>query len=405
MIVNIAWRNVWRNKLRSFVVIAAIALGLWGGIFSYAFMQGMSDQQINSTIHTETGHIQVNQPKFLLNYDLQTNIKNSVNIEKTIRSFSGVKGVTSSIQLTAMASTAVTSFGIKINGIDPESFKTVNELNKYIIKGNFFDEKIPNSAIIGQQLAEKLHADLHSRIVITLQSYTGEITYFAFKVVGIYKLQNSEYNEQMVFVKKKDLQNAIGFPNGNASVINILLANNEITDSLERQIQAKFPNLQVQTWLELSPMMQVMSGTLNQMSMIFVFIILLALAFGIINTMLMAVMDRTREIGMLLSIGMNQKKVFSMIVLETLFLSLSGSIVGLIISIITVYYFGIHGIDLSFISEGINAIGFSSHVYPVLDIGFYPKFAFMVIVIALISSLLPARRAIKLNPAEAVRGE
>lgn len=405
MIVNIAWRNVWRNKVRSFVVITAIALGLWGGIFSYAFMQGMEDQQVHSSIHTETGHIQINQPRFLLNYDIQSNMANSSQLEKAILNIPDVKAVTSRIQLTAMVSTAYSSAGIMVNGIDPASFQQVSELKDYLTKGSFFEEKMHNPILIGAPLAKKLHVGLHSRIVLTLQSYDGEITYYAFKVAGIFKLHDSEFNEQMAFVRKQDLQKATGFPRDHASTINILLNTNDETDPVENTLKREFPGLEVQSWIELSPMLKMMSGTVNQMSIIFVFIILLALAFGIINTMLMAVMDRTREIGMLLCIGMNQKKVFIMIVLETLFLSLTGALAGLLVSILSIYYFGTKGVDLSVISEGFNAWGYSSHVYPVIDTGFYPKFALMVIGIALFSSFFPARRAIRLKPAQAVRGE
>ncbi|MCB0697413.1 MAG: ABC transporter permease, partial [Chitinophagaceae bacterium] len=190
-----------------------------------------------------------------------------------------------------------------------------------------------------------------------------------------------------------------------SSVINILLDDTQLTEQVKAELQKQLPGMQVQTWQDLSPMTKLMSGTLNQMSFIFVFIILLALAFGIINTMLMAVLDRTREIGMLLSIGMNQAKIFGMIVWETLFLSFTGVIVGLVFSVSSITYFGSAGIDLSVISEGINALGFSSHIYPKLDADFYIEFAPMVILIALFSSIFPARRAIKLKPAEAVRGE
>lgn len=405
MIVQIAWRNVWRNKTRSLVVIIAIMLGLWGGVFSYAFMKGMAEQQVYSTIHNETGHIQINKPEFLLNHDLHVNLANSDELEKKIAAVPGVKGVTSSIQLTAITSTANTSAGVMINGIDTASFNKVSELGLSMTTGSFFRDDVHNPIVIGAQLADKLHVGLHSRLVFTLQSYSGDITYFAFKVVGIYKLHNSDFNEQMVFVQKHDLQKAIGFPKDNVSVMNILLDNKDLTDAVVQKLKGMFPDLQVQSWLQLSPMMQIMSGTIDQMSLIFVFIILLALAFGIINTMLMAVMDRTREIGMLLSIGMNQRKVFTMIVLETVFLSLTGAVLGLVISVVTVNYFGAKGIDLSMIAEGINALGYSSHIYPQLDAGFYYDFALMVILIALFSSFFPARRAIKLKPADAVRGE
>jgi ABC-type lipoprotein release transport system permease subunit len=281
----------------------------------------------------------------------------------------------------------------------------VSKLDNYLIKGNFFTEKNNNAVIIGEQLAEKLHADVHSKITITMQDYNGNYIKQDVTVEGIYKLSNSEFNEQMMFMNKQDLQKVISFPDGNISTINILLNDDADTKQVQDDIKKQYTGMQVQSWQELSPMLQVMSGTVSQMTSIFVFIILLALSFSIINNMLMAVMDRTREIGMLLCIGMSRRKVFGMIVLETLFLSLTGAMLGLVISITTIYYFGKKGIDLSFISEGINAIGYSSHVYPVIDNDFYLQFACMVIFIALVSSFFPAKRAVKLNPAEAVRGE
>lgn len=404
-IIQIAWRNVWRNKLRSLVVIVAITLGLWGGIFSYAFMQGMGEQQVYSAIHTETGHLQVNMQGFRQNRDLQINIADVQHAEQAIQKIPGVKSVSSSIQLTAIASTADASAGVMINGVAPGQYAAVSQLGDYLIAGSFFKEDTRNPILIGQQLADKLHAKVGSRLVFTLQTYTGEISYFAFKVAGIYKLHNSEFNESMVYVRREDLAKAIGFPQNHASVISVLLDRNDLTEDVKTSIQKAIAGMQVQTWEELSPMIQLMSATLDQMSMIFVLIILLALAFSIINTMLMAVLDRTREIGMLMSVGMNQRKVFGMIVWETLFLSFTGAMAGLAMSMVTITYFGSAGIDLSVISAGINAFGFSSHVYPTLDAGFYPKFALMVILIALLSSIFPARRAIKLKPAEAVRGE
>ena len=132
-------------------------------------------------------------------------------------------------------------------------------------------------------------------------------------------------------------------------------------------------------------------------------IIFLALSFGIINTMLMAVMERVREIGMLMAIGMNKTKIFLMIMLETVLLMLSGSIAGLLLSYGIVIFFGKHGIDLSKFSSGMSGFGFSTMVYPFLETGVYIKIVIMVIVAGIISSIVPARRALKLNPSEAIR--
>ncbi len=299
MLVQIAWRNVWRNKSRSLVIIIAVALGLWGGIFSDAFMQGMAEQQIYSVIHTETGHIQLNQPGFLVNHDMQMQIKNADSITAALKTRPGVEGVSAIIQVTAMASTASGSSGIMVNGIQPSDQEKVSDLSRLLIEGDYFKSDRPNQVIIGQQLADKLKVKLHSRIVLTLQTTTGDIIYGAFKVTGIFRTHDSEFDKQMIFVRNKDIQHLIGFPTGAASIITVLLQNTDDTKRVTSTLQQRYSDMQVQSWIQLSPMLQMLSGTMIQFTLIFVGIILIALAFGIINTMLMAVMDRTREIGML----------------------------------------------------------------------------------------------------------
>lgn len=405
MLIQIAWRNIWRNKTRSLVIITAVVLGLWGGIFSDAFMQGMAEQQVYSSIHTETGHLQLNAPGFLLNHDMQLRISNADSVVEQIGKLQETAAVSATIQITAMASTASSSAGIMVNAIDPDVQMKVSDISKLLIEGDYFKSDRKNLAVIGQQLADKLQLKLHSRIVLTLQTVTGDIIYGAFKIEGIYHTHNSDFDKQMIYVQRKDLQALIGFPSQSASLITVLLHKDDDTKKVAAELKTQFPDEQVQTWIQLSPMQQVLSSTMTQMTIIFVGIILVALTFGIINTMLMAVMDRTREIGMLLSIGMKPSKVFGMIVLETVFLSLTGAVVGILISIGTIYWFGKSGINLSTIAQGANALGYSSIVYPTLGAFFYIQLAMMVIVIAIIAGLFPARRAIRLKPAEAVRGD
>ncbi len=404
MLTQIAWRNVWRNKTRSMVIVIAVALGLWGGIFSDAFMQGMTEQQIYSSIHTETGHIQLNQKGFLVNHDMQLNMPGADSITARLSKLPGVQAATSTIQLTSMASTSSGSAGIMIDGIDPAAQEKVSNLNTLLTTGDYFKSDRTNLIVIGQQLADKLHIKLHSRIVLTLQTTAGDIVYGAFKVAGIFRTHNSDFDKQMVFVRKKDLQALISFTPGAASLVTVLLHNTDDTKMVTAEIQKMFPELQVQPWMQLSPMLQILSSTVTQMTIIFVGIILIALAFGIVNTMLMAVLDRTHEIGMLLSIGMKPSKVFAMIILETIFLSLTGAAVGIALSVGTISWFGHTGINLSFIAEGINAFGYASIVYPSLGADFYLALSVMVVIIALIAGLFPARHAIRLKPAEALRG-
>lgn len=405
MLTQIAWRNVWRNKTRSLVIIIAVALGLWGGIFSDAFMQGMSEQQIYSVIHTETGNIQLNQPGFLLNHDMQIQVGNADSVLAVIKSMPGVAAASAIIQVPAMASTASGSSGIMVNGIEPANQEKVSDISKMLVEGDYFKSDRSNMVVIGQQLADKLKVKLHSRIVLTLQTTAGDIIYGAFKVTGIFRTHNSDFDKQMIFVRANDIAQLTGFQSGAASIITVLLQKTDDTKQITASLQKQFPAMQVQSYIQLSPMIEVLSGTMMQVTLIFVGIILIALAFGIINTMLMAVLDRTREIGMLLSIGMKPSKVFGMIMLETIFLSLTGAVIGVLVSIATISWFGKTGINLSIVGEGFNALGYSSIVYPTLGINFYILLAVMVIVIALIAGIFPARRAVGLKPAEAIRGD
>ena len=405
MLIKIAWRNVWRNRTRSLVILMAVALGLWGGIFSDAFMNGMAQQQVFSAIHTETGDLQLNHKGYLLNHDIQLSIPDADSVVKVLQSDPRVTLASPIIQITSMASTASGSTGIMVNGVVPSVQKQISNLSGMVFEGDYFKGQEPNQAVISAKLSEKLHVKLHSRIVLTLQTYSGDITYGAFKVSGIYRTHNSDYDQQMVFVRSEDLRNLIGFPKGDASLITVLLKNDKDADSTALHFSEKFPQLQVQTWVQLSPFLELLTGKTMLITYIFVGIILVALAFGIINTMLMAVLDRTREIGMLLSIGMRPSGIFRMILLETIFLSVSGAAVGIGLSVATIGYFGHAGINLSMIAEGFNALGYSSMVYPTMGLEFYVVLSLMVIAIALLSGLIPARRAIGLKPAEAVRGD
>ncbi|MEZ4891408.1 MAG: FtsX-like permease family protein [Saprospiraceae bacterium] len=242
-------------------------------------------------------------------------------------------------------------------------------------------------------------------MVLTLQTDQGEIVYGAFKVVGIFKSQDSEYDKLTVFVRRQDLLPLIHLPETSATSLTVLLNNTEDTDAKMAELNSRYKDLQIQSWTEITPMLQMMSSAMTLTNIIFVGIILIALAFGIINTMLMAVMDRTREIGMLASIGMKPGQIFWMIMLETVFLSITGAIFGLVASILMVNWFGRSGIDLGMLAEGINSVGFSTTVYPGLSTAMYAIIACMVVVIALIAGIFPARRAISLKPASAVRGE
>ena len=174
-------------------------------------------------------------------------------------------------------------------------------------------------------------------------------------------------------------------------------------DENQNILKQKFPEIEVKTWKEIQPELGLTISVGDQMVYIFMGIILLALAFGIVNTMMMAVLERTREIGMLLALGMNKFKIFLMIVFETFFLILAGSPVGIGLALITITITQKTGIDFSQFSEVYSSFGYSSIIYPSLTLRQFSIIMILVLITASFSALLPARRALKLNPADSLK--
>ena len=409
MLFSIAWKNVWRNKLRSLIVIISITIGLLGGLFYLAFSNGMVQHQIGASIKTEISNIQLHNPNYLINDEITFTISNPAEKISKILAIEGVEAAASRIKSMAMISSANSGTGVTVYGIDIDNEKKVSDLHSKLIDGNYFKTKVRNPIFIGNKLAEKLKVKVNSKIVITIQDFNGNITYGAFKVVGIFRTHNTMFDQANVFVRNDDLAKNISFPKNQTSEIAIILKHNDLTEFVDTKLNTLFNDeiesgiLVVRSWSVINPILKMLNEMTIQFTMIFVIIILVALSFGIVNTMLMAIMERVREIGMLMAIGMSKVRVFLMIMLETIFLSITGGLVGLFLSWILITITNSTGIDLASVAEGMNAIGYSSFVRPELSIFFYFFIGSLVILTAMFASILPARKALKLKPSEAIR--
>jgi ABC-type lipoprotein release transport system permease subunit len=406
MIWSIAWRNIWRNKLRSLVVILAVTLGLFGTLFIVAMSNGMVEQKIATTIENEISHVQLHNPEFMQDNSLRYAMDDSQQLVDAIAGVEGVVGITNRIKMNGMASTAATGTGAAVYGIIPEAEQQVTKISEFLLEGDYFvTESRSPRIVVGRKLGEKLNARIGSKIVLTLQNTEGELSYGLFRVSGIYKTSNAMFDEMSVFVERDELAALTGINPAKSTEIAVLLENSDMTDQVTEEVQGMFPDLSVLSWKQLQPVLLAMQSMMDQFGFMLLIVILIAMAFGIINTMLMAILERTHELGMLMAVGMNKRRVFFMIMLETLFLTLIGAFVGAAISITTIQLTGQSGIDFTAWAEGFETWGYSALIYPMLEMSFYIGMTFLVIGTGIISSLFPARKALKLNPSEAIRAE
>ena len=244
-----------------------------------------------------------------------------------------------------------------------------------------------------------------TRLTLTFLDKDNNQVGAVFRLSGLYDVKNSMFEKSMVFVKNSDLKRLTGLDDNASHQIIVRLGDVDQTDNITEILAKKFPDLDVQSWKKLQPDLAMMTDMVQQFYAIFMTIILAALAFGIVNTMLMVVLERTKELGMLTAIGMNKRRVFSLIMLESVFLSVVGGIAGMIVGYITILLTSKNGINLSQYAEGFEAYGYSAHFFPQIDVKFFIIITIMIIVTGIISSVYPALKALKLNPVEAIRTE
>ncbi len=403
MLGKLAWRNIWRNKLRSLVVVISIGLGIWVLLFLLSFNQGMITNYIEDGINTQTSHLQIHNPKFKDDKELKYFIENPETISETLASDPTIDKFSTRILSSGMVATSKTGHGVNIMGIDVDAEKQITNLSKKLTAGDYFPEGKKNAILIGGKVAEKLGVKIKSKVVLTFQDVNQEITTAAFRVLGIYETNNAKFDETNVFVRKTDLARLTNLPETTVHEYAVLVKDIEAVESTTAKIQAAAPNQLVESYATLSPDLALFESQSQLSLYIMTTIFMLALVFGIINTMLMAVLERMKELGMLMAIGMNKTKIFFMIVLETLMLALIGGPIGILLAWITVGLTSENGIDLSAWGDGMKEFGIATTIHPALNLGSYLTVGFAIMLTAVLASIYPARKAVKLKPVDALR--
>lgn len=404
MIRQLAWRNVWRNRTRSMAVIMALAIGLFGALFIAGLANGIALRAVQASIDRETSDIQIHQSEFLIMEDLNLTLDRT-EVEKVINDRSEIISHSFRVKTPGMAATANNAVQVNMLGVDPESEKAVSTIYTLLEEGDYFEDASNlKQVIISTRLADKLKVRLRSKIIFSFADVNGEIAYENYKVGGIYKTNNAIFDEVNVFVKGAGLASLLKLEKGQYHEVAMRIAKEstveEVTSTLNEELGE---GLLAESWKSLNPTMTVAATTMEFFKFILVMIVLIALVFGIINTMLMVILERTKEIGMLRSLGMAKAKIARMIMLETVYLCLVGGVIGNVLSFLLISYFGSRGMHFESFEEGFEQFGYSAEIFPEIEPSFYVIITFMVLITAIFASIFPIMRAFKLDLASAIR--
>lgn len=404
MILIMAWRNIWRNKMRSIIIMLSIALGLFAGIAVLSLYKGMMRSRVRTVIDAEVGHLQLHDSNFKKDYEPAFVISNGLEILKKIRRMQGVKFAAPRSITNGMLATATGSAGVQINGVEPQDEYNASQLKAKIVDGKLFDSTKKSEVMIGKKLAKKMKLKTGSKLVLTFTDSSGTIVSAAFRVVAVYESNNAPLDERNVYINIHSMNELLTTGNAFHEIV-VLLKRDEDVPLLQQQMQQQFSNYKIESWKEISPETDLMVQTTDQLSYILMTIIMFALAFGIINTMLMAILERTKEIGMMVALGTSKLKMFLLVLSETVFLTLAGAPVGLLIGWLVIKYFNKHGLDMSGMGrEMMSSFGYSTLIFPEFPSDKLAGVLLIVCCTALLSCLFPAIKALKLQPVEALRG-
>ncbi|HLF65058.1 MAG TPA: FtsX-like permease family protein [Saprospiraceae bacterium] len=403
LLPKIAWRNIGRNKGRSFLVIGSVTIGIWALIFLLAFVRGTINGYIADAIRNQTSHLQIHHPEFLDDREIQYTIPQSSNIVNRLAAMPQTRAVSARILINAMVSTAHGARGLQITGVDPVQEARVTGIADRIVEGSFFNEDGRNEIVLSRRIANKLNIGLRKKVVLTFQNADFEITTAAFRVTGIFESKNKMIDEIIAYTRSTEMLTLAELSEDVSHEIAILLSDVDSTDAIQTAIKQSVPGMKVRTFREISPDLDLFDSQIRLNMVIMTAIIMLALIFGIVNTMLMAVLERIRELGMLMAIGMTRIRVFLMIVWETVFVAVIGAPVGMLLGHLTIRSLYKTGIDLSMWASGLEQFGMSTIVRPELEQDAYLFIAIAIIITALLASMYPSLKATRLKPVDALR--
>lgn len=398
---RLAWRNLWRNHRRTIIMLLAIAIGAWAMIFMTALMRGMVDQMVEDGIDSLPGQVQVHHPL----YRDDPNIANS--FPEPGADFAAamndplVAGWTTRVRVPAMISSERDNRGVMLLGVDPDGEIAVGFKPEDIVEGRWLDGPDDKGVVVGRKMLERLETEPGKRIVIMSQDPDNDIADRGFRIVGVFRGTLAAQEEAYVYAGRGTVQDMLGI-GGEISEVAVAGHDYRVVEPLrDHLVRAAGDGLEVLTWRELDSYLASMLGVMDGFVFVWIVVVFLALSFGLVNTLMMAVFERVREFGLMQALGMKPSAILFQVLVESILLLVLGLIVGNLLAVASVYPIR-DGIDLSVVAEGMEMFGAAAVLYPALKVDDMILANGVVIVLGVLTSLLPAWRASRYRPVEAI---
>ena len=404
MYLQLPWRNIWRNKRRTAIILTAVVIGIWSMILLGSLMRGIAVGMINNGISTLTGHIQIHAKGYRDDPAIENSITNPMAVEKILGTIlpEGSRWSTR-VRVNAIAGNARHSAGITLVGVDPVAEAKISFIGNAMSQGRYLDKNETNGIVVGTALLDEFDTKLGRKLVLMAQDTNKEISSRAFRIVGTFKAEMEATEKQFVFVTREASQNMLKIRGGISEISIILPGKPDMLDAYN-DLKTALPSgqFEVHTWRQLLPFQTAYLKILDGFMWIWYLVVFVAMGFGIVNTTLMAVFERMREFGLLKALGMKPWWILREVLTESLFLLVTGMIIGNTLAFVCIYALSGSGIDLSALAAGAEYAGMTRVIYPAIAFKDVLVANLIVMLLGLLVSAYPAAKAARFTPVEAL---
>lgn len=399
---TIAFRDLVRNRRRTFTTIVAVALGLTVVLLMAGMLEGVVDSGIRDNIRINTGHLQLRDDSYeiekmsLLARDL---LDEPETLTAQIEALPQVQSAAPVLWSSTVLSTARESAGLQITGIDPDD-PFHEPLRQGMVDGQFISADSRGEILLGKRLADDMDITVGQRVSLASGNANGALDEGLFTVAGIFNTGFPSYDQSSVIMPLAQAQTFTRTGDRASSII-VTLRDREDTAELAAALAS--PGTAILTWEDMNQLMLTMMEAGGAFYYIIYIIVILVVAVLIANTLLMSVFERTREMGILASLGMKQRQIMLMVLLEAVILALLGIAVGLVLGLGTVFYLSRIGFDMGEDTAGLmEGVAFSSRMYPAMAPDQFLILSLLMLGIVTLVAIYPAWVAARMEPVEAL---
>lgn len=404
---KMAWRNIWRNPRRTILTVCAITFASVLLVFMLSFQFGSYETMINTSVKISTGHLQIQAEKYQEKKNIRFVIPDPQTIADIVAKIPEVEAYTFRGQAFSLISSEDRTYGVVVTGINPQREAKVSRLKKLVRDGNFLSANDVNQAVVGRLLAKNLRVTIGDELTVLGQGRDGSIAATVVQVKGIFSSGIDEFDRSAIQIPLSTFQDVFSMDDAVHEIVVIAKSLSDVS-KIKSKIQAGLVGLDSRKSLKTLDWQDLMPGLRQAIEMdlvsglIFYGLLIIVVAFSILNTFLMAIFERTKEFGVMMAIGTTPRRLTKVLLVESMAMTLIGIIAGIILGIVVTYYFQVHGIDFSGGSELLSQFGITGRMYPKLSLLSVSIGPFMVLFFTFFAALYPALKIRRLRPVDAM---